>query len=102
MKININNLNGTNNIKPIQKIKFINHDLITNNKSNVGAISNVTGAFKNVLKTSETKTKEAITDKAALYDVVTTISKAEAELKLLLTLRDVTVNAWNELIKMNI
>ena len=77
---------------------------ISNNKddSNQLNVSNIANTFKDILKTSEDKTKEGINNQAALYDVVSTISKAETQIKLLITMRDAVIGAWNELTKMNI
>lgn len=61
------------------------------------------GAIKqaiNVQKTSETVSMAAITDRADITQVITSVAEAEATLQAVTTIRDKVVEAYREILRM--
>ena len=63
----------------------------------------VTGALKqaiNVQKSSETISMAAITDRADMSQVITSVAEAEATLQAVVTIRDKVIDAYREILRM--
>ncbi len=84
--------------KPISTISPINFNIISHLQNN--SASNIFASMLSEIHSGNKKVSDSITNKVDLHELVTNVSLAETNLKILVAVRDSLMNAIHELTKM--